>query len=73
MFPLLAQVMTTLKLPKNKQTFKLFLSFDKEARRDMKYFKKVMANTGIWLIDLIKAVKETGLVLLVHKTFSFIL
>ena len=32
-----------------------------------------MANTGIWLIDLIKAVKETGLVLLGHKTFSFIL
>lgn len=40
-FPLLAQVITSVKLPSKKQTFKFFLSVDKEATRDAKYFKKV--------------------------------
>lgn len=40
MFPLMAEVMTSLKLLSSKRTFTIFLSADKEARRDAKYLKK---------------------------------
>ena len=40
-FPLLAQVMTNLNPPNRNQTFRLFLSSDKEAKRDATFFMKV--------------------------------
>lgn len=40
-FPLLAQVMKNLKPPNKNQTFRFFLSADKEAKRDATFFMKV--------------------------------
>ncbi len=40
-FPLLAQVMTNLNPPNRNQTFRLFLTSDKEAKRDATFFMKV--------------------------------
>ncbi|XP_028393355.1 nephrocystin-3-like [Dendronephthya gigantea] len=53
-FPLLAQVMTTLKPPNKNQTFRFFLSADKQAKRDATFFTKVIFP------QLQKLCKENG-------------